>query len=287
MAKRIVLAIVDIKTVSLNKTHVGLYNEDANLEMLAEDGRVVYAPLNSRFEYKTLLPGGYDRIESGMHSVSIIDGSCSTPLFDCHIDNNKMHAQLLTVNGTMNYGLKKITLLSKTSIPVVILFYADHFWPEINSHTFQYLYELPLVTNAKGSDIVTMSFYILHMSIISAAEFTIYTSSQNSLVYNSSGTNNVKEFPHILNIEPQQFVMHTIVSITVKKLNPIDYYSVHYNGQYDTRVIVWDKNTNIAKYDIIGDIVSLFPLSEIVGQFIGSASHNNLIKDKLEFFSDI
>lgn len=34
--------------------------EDANLEMLSNDGRVVYAPLNSKFEYKTLLPGEYD-----------------------------------------------------------------------------------------------------------------------------------------------------------------------------------------------------------------------------------
>ncbi|VDL16286.1 unnamed protein product [Hymenolepis diminuta] len=251
-------------------------DEDANLEMLSKDGRVVYAPVNSKFEYKTILPGEYDRVESGMHSISIINGNCSTRLFDCHIEKNKEHAQLLKVIGTMNYGLKKITLLGKNSIPVVILFYPDHFWPEIDSHTFQYLYELPLVTNAKGTDIVTLKFFILHLSLTNVAEFAIYTSSKNALVYSSSGENNVEQFPHILNIEPQQFAMHAIISITVRKLNPIDYYSVHFNGQYNTRVIVWDKNTNLAKYDIIEDIVSLLPLNEIVGHFINSASHNTL-----------
>nr|CDS25275.1 hypothetical transcript [Hymenolepis microstoma] len=244
---------------------------DTQLEMLPKDGRVVYASLYSKVEYETVLPGDYDRIVAGMHSKTIVDGDCSTPLFTCHIDKKNEHAQLLKLNTTMNYGLTRVTLLSSTAIPVVILFYADHFWPEISSYTFQYIYQLPLVTNAKGSELVTLNFYILHISITGYAEFDVYATSQNQHVCNSKSMDDLEAFPYILNIQTQHFLMHSIISITVKKHNPIDYYSVAYNGEYNTRIIVWDKNTHLATYNVMEDLISLLPMSDIVSQFIGSA----------------
>ncbi|VDK27769.1 unnamed protein product [Taenia asiatica] len=51
--------------------------------MFPNDGRVVYGKLGSAFEYKTVLPGDYNHVVSGMHNVEIVGEKCSTPLFDC------------------------------------------------------------------------------------------------------------------------------------------------------------------------------------------------------------
>ncbi|VDM21265.1 unnamed protein product [Hydatigera taeniaeformis] len=135
--------------------------------MFLNDGRVVYGKLGSTFKYQTVLPGLYDRVVSGMHSVTIKDWDCSTPLFVCTIEEDMPYRSVATLTGTMNYGLKRVTFFGKYSIPITILFYTDHYWPEMDDHTFQWQYSLPLVTYAKDTDIVTLSAYILHVSAIS------------------------------------------------------------------------------------------------------------------------
>ncbi|VDN96591.1 unnamed protein product [Rodentolepis nana] len=251
-------------------------DEENQLEMLPKDGRVVFAPLYSKVEYETLLPGNYKYIYVGMHKKEIVDGDCSTPLFDCQITKRKDRVHHLKLSATMNYGLTRVTLTNTTAIPIVILFYADHFWPEINSYTFQYIYKLPLVTNAKKGDLVTLNFYILHMSITGYAEFDVLATSRGETIYNSKQGEILDGYPHILNIQTQHFLFHSIISMTVEQNYSIDYYSVKYNDEYNTHVIVWGKDTDLPTFNVMENLVSLLPLSDIIGQFLGSAGYNNL-----------
>ncbi|KAL5106090.1 hypothetical protein TcWFU_002244 [Taenia crassiceps] len=245
--------------------------------MFPNDGRIVYGKLGSTFNYKTVLPGMYNRVASGMHDVIIMKKDCSTPLFKCNIEKEMPHRSVVTLTGTMNYGLKRATFFGNNSIPITVLFYTDHYWPEIDDHTFQWQYSLPLVTYAKDSDIVTISVYILHVSVISLPNFTLTYSASNTPVYREMGYNHLKNYSHILNLEKSVFAMHTIIALTVKKKEYVDYYCFEYNGQHHTHTIVWGKPSPIPKPDVINDFLSLLPMEEVISHFLGSANHTNLL----------
>ncbi|KAL5106414.1 hypothetical protein TcWFU_009082 [Taenia crassiceps] len=241
--------------------------------MFPNDGRIVYGKLGSTFNYKTVLPGMYNRVASGMHDVIIMKKDCSTPLFKCNIEKEMPHRSVVTLTGTMNYGLKRATFFGNNSIPITVLFYTDHYWPEIDDHTFQWQYSLPLVTYAKDSDIVTISVYILHVSVISLPNFTLTYSASNTPVYREMGYNHLKNYSHILNLEKSVFAMHTIIALTVKKKEYVDYYCFEYNGQHHTHTIVWGKPSPIPKPDVINDFLSLLPMEEVISHFRISQSH--------------
>ncbi|VDK27196.1 unnamed protein product [Taenia asiatica] len=177
----------------------------------------------------------------------------------------------------MNYGLKRVTFFGDTSIPIIILFYTDHYWPEVDDHTFQHQYSLPLVTYAKDSDIVTLSVYILHVSAFSLPNFTLTHSASNEPVYREMGYNYLRNYTHILNLQKNVFVMHTIIALTVRKKEHVDYYCFEYNGQHHTHTIVWGPSPPIPKPDVINDFLSLFPMEEVISHFLGSATHTNLL----------
>lgn len=43
----------------------------------------------------------------------------------------------------------------------------------------------------------------------------------------------------LLFVEKNVLMMHTIVALTVKKKEEVDYYCFEYNGQHQTHTIVW------------------------------------------------
>ncbi|CUT99359.1 hypothetical transcript [Echinococcus multilocularis] len=239
--------------------------------MLPNDGRVVYGKLGSKFNYRTILPGEYTRVDSGMHSIIVKGEDCSTPLFTCTLEKDMPYRSVAVLSGVMTYGLKRVTFLGNHSIPIVILFYTDHYWPEIDDHTFQWQYSLPLVTSAKDTDIVTFSVFILHFSPVSLPNFTLSYSASNDPVYKEKEYDYLKDYPHILELQRNVFFMHTIIRVTVKKKEEVDYYCIGYNGQYHTHAIVW------AKPDVISDILSLLPMEEVIGHFFGSATQSSFL----------
>uniref|UniRef100_A0A915F0H0 Uncharacterized protein n=1 Tax=Echinococcus canadensis TaxID=519352 RepID=A0A915F0H0_9CEST len=250
--------------------------------MLPNDGRVVYGKLGSKFSYRTILPGEYTRVDSGMHSIIVKGEDCSTPLFTCTLEKDMPYRSVAVLSGVMTYGLRRVTFLGNHSIPIVILFYADHYWPEIDDHTFQWQYSLPLVISAKDTDTVTFSVFILHFSAVSLPNFTLSYSASNDPVYKEKEYDYLKDYPHILELQRNVFFMHTIIRVTVEKKEEVDYYCIGYNGQYHTHAIVWGKHpparklqhlTSLtAKPDVISDILSLLPMEEVIGHFFGSAT---------------
>ncbi|KAH9281657.1 hypothetical protein ECG_05717 [Echinococcus granulosus] len=245
--------------------------------MLPNDGRVVYGKLGSKFSYRTILPGEYTRVDSGMHSIIVKGEDCSTPLFTCTLEKDMPYRSVAVLSGVMTYGLKRVTFLGNHSIPIVILFYTDHYWPEIDDHTFQWQYSLPLVTSAKDTDIVTFSVYILHFSAVSLPNFTLSYSASNDPVYKEKEYDYLKDYPHILELQRNVFLMHTIIRVTVEKKEEVDYYCIGYNGQYHTHAIVWGKHPPAPKPDVISDILSLLPMEEVIGHFFGSATQSSFL----------
>ncbi|KAL5967309.1 hypothetical protein TSMEX_004997, partial [Taenia solium] len=191
------------------------------------------------FSFNTWLPGKYDTIVTNTDSATFNKSKCSTKHLNCSYDFDFKNRTRINLWGTMSPDLMWATFKSKESpLPVTVYFFNNKTWDNIDHKMFQPQFSLPLVITATGQKIAT--FTCVFANYI-AAKVSIYFGDRMQPIY-SSTVNAISNYSQILNVEARRMTIFELYTITVAKVNEIDYYTCSVSGQHLTHAIIWCKS---------------------------------------------
>ncbi|BHF74496.1 hypothetical protein SprV_0501758200 [Sparganum proliferum] len=253
LAISLTLAVISIVEVSSSSTNMeffkGIYltlvlvcTVGADYYLKPGDNRTVIGNVDAPFSTTTTLPGDYDKLVSGIHSITIKNGNCSTPFFKCSMVKNSDTMSTVSISGYMSYGLKWITFSSSQNlIPISLVFLTNGVWNDLATGSIQPQYSFPLVVRAKGKHTVTITCSILTNGLtVPQRKLTIGRS--NIVFYNQGGwnpVNNISAYPQIMNLEDRMVLFHRVMTLTVKQTEAIDFYACNTNKYWLTHTIDW------------------------------------------------
>ncbi|KAM7536412.1 hypothetical protein Aperf_G00000088767 [Anoplocephala perfoliata] len=203
---------------------------------ISGDTRVIQGEEDDPFTYNTTLPGTYTKLEVGMFTVTISKGNCSTVFFNCTYKQDNDTQATVTMNGYMSRGLKWVYFTGANNlIPITIVFLNNYIWSDLQSDSIQPQYSLPLIVRAKGMHTVSITCAIFS----TGPSLKLYINKGKAEYYSTS--DKVSNYPQILNFEKREILLHTVVTVTVKQNQPIDYYSCNSGKWWLTHTIDWSK----------------------------------------------
>nr|CDS24706.1 expressed conserved protein [Echinococcus granulosus] len=221
---------------------VGIYTT------LPGDKRVVKAKENENFDYKTTLPGTYTYLLADSSNITLKNGDCSSPLFQCTYVQSSSDMMTVTLKGKMSSELKWVIFMGpKNIVPITVVFFVNNTWNDLTIGSIQPQYSVPLIVQAKNSHTVTITCSIFSTTPLA----TLYTGLKMESYYQlrlfAPPIDNTSHHPQILNLEVRDILLHKVLTLTVRRKEAIDFYTCKVGRKYLTHTIDWTSTANCFK----------------------------------------
>ncbi|BHF74505.1 hypothetical protein SprV_0501759100 [Sparganum proliferum] len=243
--------------------------ESAQYTPFEDETRIVKGRIGSSFSTKVSLPGVFTTITYDSDKFSVVNQNCSSDLFNCSIIPGSSDSSTAIINGKMTEKLTFITFSGGNSlVPITVFFFNNNTWSDRKTGAVQPQYCQPLIVRAKGKRTVTLTCSMSGSPIT----YALYTSVNRRLYYQKkvlSTVNKVSEQPQIMNLEIRSILFHTVVTLTVKQNQSIDFYTCNNGDHWLTHTIDWTSTSGSATRN-------LFSAGLLIG---GAAILLNLLGD--------
>nr|CDS25274.1 hypothetical transcript [Hymenolepis microstoma] len=189
------------------------------------------------YEYNTWLPGIYDSLRvNNLSATQFVEGNCSVSFFNCtyFVDGNGYTR--IKLWGTMTPEIMWVTFNSSQNLmPVTLYFFNNQTWLNFDYKIFQPQFSLPFAVYAIGQEVATFS--CVHTNYL-PVEANIYFGVNMTPIYQGNSTD-VLNHKQVLNFETESMIPFKKYTVTVRKVDDMDFYLCELAGYYLTHVILW------------------------------------------------
>ncbi|VUZ41322.1 unnamed protein product [Hymenolepis diminuta] len=189
------------------------------------------------YEYNSWLPGIYDSIKVNYgNSTPFVNGNCSVPHVNCSYFVDTDNNTRIKLWGTMTPEVMWVTFNSSRNLmPITVYFFNNQMWLNIDHKVFQPYFSLPLAISAVDKEIA--SFTCVHTAYL-PIEAKIYFGLDMTPIYLGNNSD-VLNHTQVINFEISTMAVFKKYTVTVRRVNNMDFYLCELAGNYLSHVILW------------------------------------------------